>query len=43
MPTEFVEAFTGDRSRELLEFTLCACVFAAGVSAWITWYMFKGD
>ena len=43
MPAEFVDAFTGNGSRELLEFLGVTLFFAATVGAWITWYFHSTD
>ena len=43
MPTEFVEAFTGCPSRELVEFTLCGLVAATLVLTSVVCYIKYGD
>ena len=39
MPTEFVEAFTGDGSRELVEFLTVMTIGLGIVVSWTCWYL----
>lgn len=39
MPTEFVEAFVGDGSRELFEFLTVMALGLVAVVSWTCWYL----